>query len=175
MMHDPSLASQFLCSEIVVTAADTAPRVSEVAFIDPNVEDIDVLLAGLRPGVQGILLNAQEPAPRQMARALESRRDLQAIHVIAHGAPGEVQFAAGVLSPECLDDAADDLAVLGRALECDGELLLWSCHTGADARGNSLVQGLARATGARTAASTHWVGAVNRGGRWELDTAVGRA
>lgn len=61
---------------------------TEVAFIDPAVTDLDVLLGGLRPEVEPILLNATEPGPRQMARALAGRGGLEAIHIIAHGAPG---------------------------------------------------------------------------------------
>jgi hypothetical protein len=41
----------------------------EVTFVDPAVSHVDVLLTGLRPGVEGILLNSFEPAPRQMTRA----------------------------------------------------------------------------------------------------------
>ena len=74
-------------------------KMTEIAFIDPTVSDGDVLLAGLRPGVEGILLTAAEPAPPQMARALAGRRDLETVHVIAHGAPGEVRFASGRCRP----------------------------------------------------------------------------
>ena len=75
----PTLRPQ---SEIVWRdRSEPAVPVTEVAFIDPNVDDIDVLLAGLRPEVEAVLLNAVEPAPRQMAQALAGRRDLEAIHV----------------------------------------------------------------------------------------------
>src|SRR5690348_17779250 len=73
--------------------SDHAVPVTEIAFIDPAVTDVDVLLAGLRPDVAGIVLNAAEPAPAQMARWLAGHHNLQAVHIIAHGAPGELQFA----------------------------------------------------------------------------------
>ena len=60
----------------------------EIAFIDPAVSDVEVLLAGLRAGVHPILLNTVEPVPRQIASALAGCRSLDAIHIIAHGAPG---------------------------------------------------------------------------------------
>jgi hypothetical protein len=154
---------------------ETLPQVREIAFIDPAVADVDVLLAGLRPDVEPILLDAAEPAPRQMARALAGRRSLDAIHVIAHGAPGEVSFAAGKLTLACLDEPAADLAKVGHALEQGGTLLLWSCHAGAGARGTELLQGLARATRVRVGASTRLVGAASHGGSWELDVRPGGA
>ena len=40
----------------------------EIAFVDRNVEDLATLLAGLRPGLDPILLSNDEPALCQMAR-----------------------------------------------------------------------------------------------------------
>ncbi|MEK1932330.1 MAG: DUF4347 domain-containing protein, partial [Pararhizobium sp.] len=70
----------------------------EIAFIDPAVTDFETLLAGLRPDVEPVVLLSDEPAMTQMARILEGRTNLDAIHVIAHGRPGEVSFAAGPVS-----------------------------------------------------------------------------
>src|SRR4051812_48723459 len=111
----------------------------QVAFIDPNVADVDGLLLALRPEVEGMLLTGLEPAPRQMARMLAERRNLQTIHVIAHGAPGVVSFTAGPLSAINLCESAADLAEIGRALTRDGELLLWSCQTAAGELGRGLL------------------------------------
>ena len=52
------------------------------------------------------MLDARRPAARQMATALEEYRGLNAVHVIAHGAPGRVRFAAGEWSAETLEDEA---------------------------------------------------------------------
>jgi hypothetical protein len=70
----------------------------EIAFIDRSVSDLDTLLAGLRPEVAPVLIHASEPAPAQIARGLRGQSGLSAIHVIAHGSPGRVTFAAGPLS-----------------------------------------------------------------------------
>ena len=67
----------------------------EIAFIDRGVDDLAILVAGMRSGVEPILLSNDEAAPRQMARAVEGRNGLEAIHVIAHGRSGEVSFVAG--------------------------------------------------------------------------------
>src|SRR5689334_3667689 len=135
-------------SEIIYRdrSGPTVP-VTEVAFIDPNVDDIDVLLAGLRPEVEAVLLNAVEPAARQMARIVARYRDLEAIHVIAHGAPGEIRFAAAVLSADCIDEQGTDLASVGQAVAVGAEIALWCCHAGAGARGANLVQRMSLATG----------------------------
>jgi Domain of unknown function (DUF4347) len=141
----------------------------EIVFIDPAVEAIDVMLAGLRPGVEAILLDAEEPAPRQMARALVGREGIEAIHVIAHGAPGEVCFSAGILSARTIQAHADDLAELGRTRP---RLLLWSCNTGAGEMGRRLVHTIVHSTGMEVATSSRLVGSAACGGAWELDTPV---
>src|SRR6266436_314977 len=89
------------------TSSMTVTQKREIAFIDRSVDDLATLLAGIRPDVEPILLSNDEPAPRQMARAVQGREgQLDAIHVIAHGRPGEVSFSAGVLSVETIDDHA---------------------------------------------------------------------
>jgi hypothetical protein len=138
----------------------------EIAFIDPAVAAIPVLLAGLREGVAPILLDARRPAARQIAEALAGRRDLDAVHIIAHGAPGKVCFAAGEWSGDCADE---NLAAIGRALRPDGDLRLWSCDVARGAAGAAFVEALERASGAEVAAAAGLVGAAGLGGSWELE------
>src|SRR4051794_8941314 len=112
----------------------TAIQKREIAFIDRGVDDLATLLAGIRPDVEPILLSNDEPAPRQMARAVQGREgQLDAIHVIAHGRPGEVSFSAGQLSLEMIDAHSKNLEAIGVALASGGALQLWCCQT---ARGN---------------------------------------
>jgi hypothetical protein len=82
----------------------------EIAFIDRGVDDFATLFAGIRPDVEAIQLSNDEPAPRQMARAVQGREGLEAIHVIAHGRPGEVNFGAAALSPDTIIEFAAELA-----------------------------------------------------------------
>ena len=146
----------------------TATQKREIAFIDRGVDDLATLLAGIRPDVEPILLSNDEPAPRQMARAVQGREGLVAIHVIAHGRPGEVSFGAGVLSVETIAEHSEDLAQLGLTLGA-GELQLWTCQTAQGQRGAAFVGTLAHIAGAQVAASTQLVGAAARDGQWALD------
>src|SRR5260370_35019859 len=89
---------------------------ADIAFIDGGVDDLATLLAGIRPEVEAVLLSNDGPAPQQMARAVQGREGLEAIHIIAHGRPGEVSFGAGVLSTDTIDEYALELAKIGRIL-----------------------------------------------------------
>src|SRR3954464_73317 len=107
-------------------------KTTEVAFIDASVDELDALLAGLRPEVEGIVLGKKEPAPRQIQRELATRQNVTTVHIVAHGRPGAVHFAAGPLSISTLNEHASDLLGLGESLRNhQAPLLLWSCDTGA--------------------------------------------
>src|SRR5690348_16680678 len=147
----------------------------EIAFIDPGVADLGDLLRGLRPEVHAIVLSPAGNPVRQMADALDNRSELRAIHIIAHGAPGEIAFTAGRLSLATISAGARDLARIGAVLDIDGELLLWSCESGRGARGARFIDALSHSTGALVAASTGMVGAAAKGGSWDLDTRLGAA
>lgn len=142
----------------------------ELAFVDPGVPDIATILKHLRPEVEAIVLDAGRPAARQMAAASSGRAALRAIHVIAHGAPGHIAFAAGGWSSGTLAEDAGNLAAIGRSLDKGGSIGLWSCRTGAGAEGSAFIVSLSRAAGRPVAAASHAVGARALGGSWQLNT-----
>ena len=107
----------------------------ELAFVDPSVADLDVLLTGLRPQIAVTVLSGAEPATQQMARVLSRHQDIDVLHVIAHGQAGEVSFAGGALSLESLDDHREDLARIGSALAANGEIRLWVCDAAGGDKG----------------------------------------
>jgi Domain of unknown function (DUF4347) len=123
-----------------------AARVSEMLFVDASVDDLETILGNLRPGVEAVVLDRAAPPARQIAVALHGVRGLDAVHVIAHGAPGRVSFAAGHWSVETVENEPDDFAAIGRAIAVHGDLRLWSCRTGAGVPGGRFAARLARAT-----------------------------
>src|SRR3989337_2533678 len=94
---------------------------SEIAFIDRGLSDLPSMLKGLRADVEAVVLDPTRDAMSQIAAALRGRAGLDAIHILAHGQPGEVAFSSGALSLATLDEHADDLAVIGRALSEVGQ------------------------------------------------------
>ena len=114
----------------------------ELVLIDPAVTSPDVLLEGLRPGLEARILSAAEPAPAQIARAVAGR-NLEAVHVIAHGQPGAVAFSGGLLDSQALEQYQQELEAIGAALGATGQLLLWCCRTAASAAGTAFVEALA--------------------------------
>jgi Domain of unknown function (DUF4347) len=70
-------------------------RMFEIAFVDPSVDDLATVICHLRPEVEAVILDRDTPPARQIASALRGLHDLDAVHIVAHGAPGRVRFAAG--------------------------------------------------------------------------------
>src|SRR5215469_2970206 len=146
--------------------------VREIAFIDPAVSDVATLLAGLRPQVDAFLLDHATPAPAQIARVVAKFKNLGAIHVIAHGAPGELCFTAESLSVDTVEVHCSHLAAIGSALAKNGALLLWSCKTGQGHRGVEFVEALERATGVTVAVADGLVGSARCGAAWKLSASA---
>ena len=136
---------------------NSAPPCRELVLIDPAVARADILVEGLRPGLEARLLSADEPAPAQIARAVAGR-SLEAVHVIAHGQPGAVAFSGGSLDAQALEQHQQELEAIGAALGKAGQLLLWCCRTAADAAGTAFVEALAQIIGMPVAASSSLVG-----------------
>jgi hypothetical protein len=164
----PALDPRFRGSD--AQPADDRAHAREIVFVDPGVSDIETIVGHLRPEVEAVLLDPVRPAAHQIEAAVASRHGLDAVHIIAHGAPGRVSFAAGDWSAATLEEEAEDFAAIGQALGAGRNVNLWSCRTAAGPAGAAFIAGLARASGADIAAATGRVGAAALGGGWELAT-----
>ena len=76
---------------------------NEILFVDANVEDISALLTGLSAGVEVLYLNDQSNVLDQIVSALVGRSALSAIHIVSHGAQGQLAFANGSLQSNILE------------------------------------------------------------------------
>ncbi|MCW5737181.1 MAG: DUF4347 domain-containing protein [Enhydrobacter sp.] len=142
---------------------------AQLIFVDAAVADRDVLLRDLLPGIDAFVLDPNTSGLSQIASAVADRQDIAAVHIFAHGRPGEVNFSGGPLSLETVEDSQDHLAAIGRALSADGDVRLWVCDAARGDRGKAFVDRLSRTVGAPVLASSGRVGAAEQGGRWELD------
>jgi uncharacterized delta-60 repeat protein len=164
MQVSPSLQSAF-----------TAPA-TELLFLDPGVADYAQLLPWVRSGVEVQILHPAQDPIAQIALAVGeasrsgNRPSLRRIHLVSHGSPGQLHFAAGVVGRESLDR----FAVLGSALvNAPVELVLYGCQVGAGAIGQAFVAGLAERLGCGVVAASGPIGHVSHGGDWTLDVVAG--
>jgi hypothetical protein len=143
----------------------TSARATTILIADAGIADLDVLLDGLDAGVEPRLVAPGADARGAIAEALATP-GLQTLHLLAHGAPGQIHLGGRALT------AADFASGRDGAAERDLDIALWSCHAGAGEAGRRFVAAVADATGARVAAAQGLVGDAAQGGSWELSAAV---
>ena len=62
----PLLAASFVKSPKSSEGCNRMTRTSELLFVDPSISDVAVILKGLRPQVEAIVLDRRRPAARQL-------------------------------------------------------------------------------------------------------------
>ncbi|WP_132253721.1 Ig-like domain-containing protein, partial [Methylobacterium segetis] len=155
-------------------ASAAAAERREIVVIDRNVPDLQTLLRGVPEKAEVLLIDSARDGFDQLAEALRGRSDVDAVHILSHGAAGDLRLGTGTLTADTIAGRyAEDLAAIGRALGPDGDLLIYGCDFGAGAKGAEAVRLLARATGADVAASDDATGDAALGGDWDLETRTG--
>ena len=166
--------TSFVIAPTEVRAVDPSQNngKKEVIFIEDNVSDYQTLIDGANAGVEVVLLDATQDGLSQMALWAQSHSDYAAIHVISHGAEGQVNLGDLTLDASTVNARSTDLAQLGAALTEQGDLLLYGCNV-ASGEGQDFISALAQATQADVAASDDLTGAAELGGDWVLEKSVG--
>ncbi|MEG3960476.1 DUF4347 domain-containing protein, partial [Microcoleus sp. herbarium2] len=152
---------------------------SAIAFIDTQVENYQSLIAGVKPGTEVVVLDANRDAIDQITEILRDRTNIDSIHIISHGAPGSLQLGDVGFS---LDDIECDRHSLQQWFSqlpdsiCKNRptILLYGCCVAAGETGKAFVKRLSELTGARVAASENLTGSVAKGGDWELEVSTGK-
>ena len=145
----------------------------QIVFVDPTVQDKHVLLQGIEPAIEVVHLIREQDGLRQIADHMTKCREIDAIHIISHGASGMLQLGSASINRTNLKDYFIELAHVGRAMREGGDILLYGCEVAAGEPGAALIEGIAKLTGANVAASTLPVGHSNLGGTWDLDFQAG--
>ena len=146
----------------------------ELVFVDSRVRDRDVLLAGLSPDAEIVVLDTAQDGLEQILGHLADRTDIGAIHLIGDGDAAQLYLGGTFLTGESIAGVhASLLERIGQHLGADADLLIYGCNFGAGADGFAALQSLARLTGADVAASTDRTGHTSNDGDWDLEIALG--
>ncbi|HCV31492.1 MAG TPA: hypothetical protein DGO89_15690, partial [Microcoleaceae bacterium UBA9251] len=139
-----------------------------IAFINPTVEDYQMLVEGVVPGIQAVVLDPKRDGVEQITQILGKSSFVEAIHIISHGSPGSLHLGNTQLSLETLNRYATQLQRWDAP-----NILLYSCHLAAEVQGGQFVEQFAQLTGATVYASNTLVGSSGRGGTWHLARVAG--
>jgi hypothetical protein len=157
------------------TAAETR---SELVLVNQNVTDYEQLIADLQTGddhriIEVVVLESDRDGIEQVSDILSERSDLAAVHVITHGADGQINLGDTWLDSITLQQNSDAVAGWGNSLTETGDILFYGCNVAADSDGQTLLNNLAQLTGADVAASDDPTGHISLGGDWDLEFARG--
>jgi VCBS repeat-containing protein len=162
---------------VVISAGPAAIRRSvEIAFVDAGAPDHERLVAAMRETalaegreLEVVLIGLDDDGLRTITETLAARSGLDAVHIVSHGEAGAVQLGRARLDFVALAAHATQIKSWGQALDADADLLIYGCNVAATAEGRSLVDALARLTGADVAASEDPTGSAALGGNWTLE------
>lgn len=144
----------------------------ELLIIDPDVMDIDVLLAGLSRPMDAVILQKGRDPLAQIAKALSCRFGLHRLHVLANGEPGAL-FLGGIRVDCAYLEARRGGAAgtISFSLRPAAEVALWAGNVAQGSPGISFVETFEEITGAKIHASVNVVGAATQGGTWDIGAA----
>ncbi|WP_375471149.1 DUF4347 domain-containing protein [uncultured Nostoc sp.] len=145
---------------------------THLVFIDPQVENYQSLVAGVLPNSTVFILDADQDGIEQISQVLATHRQINSLHIVSHGAPGQVYLGNSQLGYETLNRYACQLMGWANALSADAQLLLYGCEVGQTEQGKAFVQRLSELTGAVVAASDDLTGSTALGGDWELEVST---
>ena len=145
----------------------------EVAFVDTQAEDYQVLVDSVPQGMEVHLINGDSNGLQQIADALQGQEGIDAIHVYSHGEQGQLNLGNLTLNGDNVRQYSDLLAQIGESMNGEADLMLYGCYVGADSAGQQFLDDMAELTGADVAASDDLTGSSDKGGDWNLEISVG--
>ncbi|MBK4719672.1 DUF4347 domain-containing protein, partial [Azospirillum sp. YIM DDC1] len=157
---------------VTARLAEIQGSVRSVVFVDTSVSDYQTLLKDIAPDAKVILLDSQQEALGQMAKALSGMSGLDSVQVVSHGNEGHLYIAGRAYWADGLANRAQDLQAIGAALKPGGDILFYACNVGAGQAGQEFVQTIHRLTGADVAVSSDETGNA-AGQNWTLEVQSG--
>jgi Ca2+-binding RTX toxin-like protein len=144
--------------------------------IDANVEDLEILAAGVLESAQVVILHSNQDGIEQITEALRFYPGITSLHIVSHGSPGCLYLGNTQLNLATLERYAWDLQTwFAPSLDygITPSLLLYGCRVAEGQLGDEFVRSLHQLTGTDIAASTTNTGSKALQGNWELEVSVG--
>ncbi|MGP1387510.1 MAG: cadherin domain-containing protein, partial [Thainema sp.] len=145
-------------------------------FIDAAIDDYQQLAGGVHPSVDVVILRPDINAIQQMTAALRKNREINDVHIVAHGLPGCLFLGNESLSLATVERYGTELGQWFRwtdaAKSQQPTLRIYGCNVAAGDAGAEFLAKLQQLTGAAIYASQQLVGSAAQGGTWQLETAI---
>jgi hypothetical protein len=161
-------------TEVAVASDVTEAVPKEVFFIWNNVQDWQQIVDKLGDTAQVYVLDSSKDGVAQMATLLKGESNISAIHLVSHGAKGNLNLGSAVLDADSMHGQyLQDLTSIGQTLAENGDILIYGCDFAAGSDGLQAAIVLGGITRADIAASIDPTGSLTRGGDWDLERHTG--
>jgi hypothetical protein len=164
-----------LSSIAIVPPLVPQPLEPTLVVVDSGVANYRHLVEGALPGAKVHVLSTTRDGVAQITAILKQiGQPVRHLHILSHGAPGEVLIGRGVLSATTLPQYAPQLRSWRKFLAHDAAILLYGCCVAkAPETDAALLHPLHQLTGATLYASQTPTGHSKHGGDWRLAYRLG--
>lgn len=134
---------------------------SQILIVDAALPDLPILLQSLRPDIKVVEVDVTQDGAEVLSGVLRDAPD--AIHVLAHGAPGKVMLGSGVIDRDTISSLPP----------CKSEIAFYACNVARGDEGRAFIAAITERTEGAIAAASGPVGSSALGGTWTLDVVHG--
>lgn len=156
--------------------SEPAPRV-ELIIVDSATPDAERLLENLRADTsvqyQVHFLDGDRSGITQVGELLQLYGQVDAVHLIGHGAAAAIQLGSDTLRNDNLEEFRGEISAWRESLAADADILFYGCDVAANDAGRDLLATIAAWTGADVAGSDDKTGATELAADWQLEFRTG--
>jgi hypothetical protein len=145
----------------------------ELMFIDSSAENMEQLIAAIRPEVDVFVIDGASDPWAQMSQIIAENSNISAIHIVSHGSDGRLILGGQDYEASDLQARADILGGWKSSLNVGADILIYGCDIAQTSVGQEFVHEFAALTGADIAASADVTGLSQSGSNWTLETSSG--
>ena len=172
--------TQSLLSEINADDGQFANSdASEILFVDGNIPEFESFFEQIqehfsgRNDVQIVALTGSDGV-QQITQTLAGQSNIRAVHIVSHGADGQVNLGDTTLNAGNLSGYASEIASWSQSLSENADLMFYGCDLAASEAGQEFLESIAVLTEADVAASTDTTGHESLDGDWDLEFEFGQ-
>ena len=153
---------------------------SELIVVDTSLEGYetlvnDILLASdSSRNFEIVYIDENEDGIEKLTGIFANRQGLDAVHLVTHGADGELELGSSTLDIETLNESESVISQWRFALDRDADFLIYGCNVAETESGEDFVQRFSDIVETDVAASADLTGHAELGGDWDFEFQVGQ-
>ncbi|MEM9135833.1 MAG: Ig-like domain-containing protein [Cyanobacteria bacterium P01_F01_bin.42] len=154
------------------SSAGVNGQLDRLVVFDSGLASLQDLIDDVAARCSYLVIGDDEDGIQAITRFLsQGDRTYSSLHIVSHGAPGEIYLGKTILRLSNLGQYSPELAIWGKKLS-DRALSIYGCSVAQGLMGKLFVQAFESLTHCQIAASSSPIGATKVGRNWTLDAAA---